>query len=116
MPRGVGRAAVLRSYRSTMLKKKPVKKTNKTSVVFELSGLEGVEEVSVVGEFNEWQPERHPMKMRKDGTWAATVRLEKDRRYEFRYVVNGERWMADEEADALVLNPYGGQNSVVDLR
>ena len=98
-----------------MLKKKPVKKSDKTSVVFELAGLEDVNEVSLVGEFNEWQPERHPMKLRKDGNWAATVRLTKNQQYEFRYIVDGERWMADEQADAMVLNPFGGQNSVVDL-
>jgi len=99
-----------------MLKKKPVKKSNKTSVVFQLDGLDNAKQVALVGEFNEWQLDSNPMKLRKDGSWATTVRLPKDQRYEFRYVVDGTEWLADEDADALVLNPFGGQNSIVDLR
>ena len=98
-----------------MLKKKPVKKSDKTSVVFEIGGLDDATNVAVVGEFNGWEPERNPMKRRKDGAWSVTIRLPKNQRYEFRYVVDGDRWICDEEADALVPNPFGGHNSVVEL-
>ena len=98
-----------------MLKKKPVRKTNKTSVVFEIEGFSDAADVSLAGDFNDWQPARTPMKRRKDGAWAATVRLPNDQRYEYRIVVDGQTWMTDEESDALVPNPFGGHNSVVIL-
>jgi len=98
-----------------MLKKKAIKKSNKTSVVFELGGRDDADQVSLVGEFNEWQLDSNPMKLRKDGSWATTVRLAKDHSYQFRYVIDGTEWMADNDADALVANPFGGHNSVVDL-
>ena len=98
-----------------MLKKTPVKKTNKTSVVFAALGLEDALEVGVAAEFNDWLPETTPMKRRKDGSWAATVRLPKDERFEYCFVVDGKTWVADEDADALVPNPFGGKNSVCDL-
>ncbi len=97
-----------------MLKKKPVKKSDKTSVVFELTGVEA-DNIAVAGEFNGWALEANQMKLRKDGSWAATIRLPKNEKFEFRYVVDGKTWMIDEDADALVPNPFGGSNSVVDL-
>jgi 1,4-alpha-glucan branching enzyme len=98
-----------------MLKKKPIKKSDKTSVIFEVCGRDAAKQVALVGEFNEWQLESNPMKLRKDGTWSTTVRLPKNASYQFRYVVDGTEWIADEDADDLVLNPFGGQNSIVDL-
>ncbi len=31
--------------------------------------------VTVVGDFNDWDPEAHPMKRRVDGSWAAEIPL-----------------------------------------
>ncbi len=98
-----------------MLKKTPVKKSNKTSVLFEYNGLSEAEQVSLVGEFNDWQVERTPMKKRKDGAWSVAMRLPNKSRFEYRFVVDGEEWVADEEADDFVPNPFGGKNSVVIL-
>jgi len=98
-----------------MLKKTPVKKSNKISVVFEIDGFEDASELSLVGDFNDWEPTRTPMKRRKDGAWTATMRLPKDQRYEYRIVVDGQRWMTDNDADAIVPNPFGGHNSVLIL-
>ena len=36
-------------------------------------------------------------------------------RYEYRFVVDGEDWIADDDADDFVPNPFGGKNSVVVL-
>lgn len=97
-----------------MIKKKTLKNSKKVSVVFEVDGFDDAREVAVAGEFNDWEPVKTPMKRRRDGTWSATVRLA-DGRYEYRYVIDGETWLADEAADALVPNPFGGHNSVVIL-
>jgi 1,4-alpha-glucan branching enzyme len=67
--------------------------------------------VRVVGEFNQW--EGTPLERQRDGTWKTTVALEPGREYEFRYLVDGERWINDDDADRQVRNPYGEDNSVI---
>ena len=99
-----------------MLKKTPIKKSNKTSVLFQLSELpEKADAVCLVGEFNEWKLDKTPMKKRKDGAWSVAMRLPNTGRFEYGFVVDGEEWIADEAADDFVSNPYGGKNSVVIL-
>ena len=99
-----------------MLKKTPVKKTNKTSVLFQATGLEDATKVDLAGEFNDWgEPKSTPMKRRKDGTWSVAVRLPNDERFEYRFVVDGKTWIVDEAADEFAPNPFGGRNSVCDL-
>jgi 1,4-alpha-glucan branching enzyme len=98
-----------------MLKKTPVRKSDKTSVVFEMQGFESASQVNLVGEFNNWEPTRTPMKRRKDGAWSVAMRLANDARYEYKIVVDGKSWIADENSDELSQNPFGGQNSVVVL-
>lgn len=70
--------------------------------------------VAVVGDFNDWNPTETMMKRLKDGTFTATVDLEKGREYQFRYLVDSERWENDRNADKYVPTPYGdSENSVV---
>ena len=71
-------------------------------------------EVSLVGEFNNWDANSHPMKHRRDGDFNLTVNLEKGREYQFRYLLDGHVWENDEGADKYVKSPYGDcDNSVV---
>nr|WSW49716.1 isoamylase early set domain-containing protein [Streptomyces sp. NBC_01001] len=57
--------------------------------------------VSVVGDFNGWQPGTHELQPREDGTRAVTVALPRDRTHAFRYLAAGDYWFNDEGADAL---------------
>ena len=57
-----------------MLKIKSSGKT-KAKVVFELGPGEGDHYVSVVGDFNGWDPYATPMKRRRDGTQRAKVKI-----------------------------------------
>ena len=52
------------------------------------------------------------MRRRKDGTFAATVRLAPGH-YQFRYYVDAERWVNDWSADGYEPNGFGSDNSVV---
>lgn len=70
-------------------------------------------EVSVCGEFNEWDPSKHPLKKRRDGRFTATVMLLAGQRYRFRYLVDGTRWENDHAADEYVRNEFGEDDSVV---
>jgi len=70
----------------------------------------------VVGEFNEWSPTATPMKRFRSGLFRLTLDLEKDRRYAFRYLLDGHRWENEMDADATLPTPYGDSvNSVIVL-
>ena len=93
------------------LKTKPVCKV--TFAVFP-EEHKGAEDISVVGEFNEWNEKATPMKKTKAGKFSATVDLETGKEYEFRYLVDGEIWENDWKADAYVPNNLTfEENSVV---
>mgnify|MGYP002700376881 CR=1 FL=1 len=71
--------------------------------------------VSIVGNWNKWNTKAEPLKKLKNGTFKGTVNLEKDKSYEFRYVVDGE-WKNEEQADAYAWNDYAAaENSVINL-
>jgi 1,4-alpha-glucan branching enzyme len=94
-----------------MLKKRYFKTNDDCEVTFEY-GSETAAKVALVTEFNGWEPVK--MKKRKsDGMFYAKMRLPKDGRYQFRYLVDGEAWDNDSAADEYVANEYGAENSVV---
>lgn len=94
-----------------MLKKKRFVKDNVVKVTFELPADAARESVRVVGEFNAWEGTR--LEHQKDGSWRTTIALSPGRQYEFRYLIDNERWLNDPRADGYVRNPYGEDNSVV---
>jgi len=98
-----------------MIKKTKIRGSKMISVTFATFEHSEANELSLVGEFNDWSPETHPMRRRKDGAWAATVRLQKGSEHQYRFLVDGADWASDPEADELVENPYGGKNSVVSV-
>jgi len=74
----------------------------------------GETNVDVVGDFNNWTPGANPMTAGAAG-WTCTLTVPVGKRYRFRYVLDGQRWENDWEADDYVDNDHGGQDSVVDL-
>ena len=73
-----------------------------------------VQKIHVVGEFNDWSPSATPMKRSQNGFYSASVDLEPGREYQFRYLINDQRWENDPEADDSVDTPYqDARNSVV---
>ena len=94
-----------------MLKKKYFKTKDECEVTFELDAADA-ESVALVSEANGWQPVKMS-KRRKDGIYYAKVRLPKESRFQFRYLVDGDTWINDSAADAYVANEFGGENSVV---
>lgn len=100
-----------------MLKKSYSKTGRSCRVTFKLPTEilpgESAETVAVLGEFNEWEPAATPMTKRKDGSFSVTLSLDADNEYRFRYLVDGEVWVNDEEADQLVYNQFGSQDSVL---
>src|SRR4029077_7372427 len=57
-----------------------------------------VHKVALAGSFNSWSPTATPMMLLDDGTYAAYLRLE-DGQYQYKFVVNGNTWRPDPDAD-----------------
>jgi len=72
----------------------------------------GANAVQLAGDFNNWQPERTPMKKtQKDGLWKVKLSLDAGT-YRYRLVVDG-CWQHDPYNEATESNPYGELNSVL---
>lgn len=72
--------------------------------------------VKLVGEFNGWNLESPPMRKLKSGDFSFNIDLLKDRAYQFRYLVDDEKWVNDTNADAYQPSPFPGvDNSVISL-
>jgi len=67
----------------------------------------------LVGDFNNWDEQATPMTQLKNGSFKVTIELEPNREYQFRYLVNGNQWHNDWDADKYVPNPFSGDNSVI---
>jgi 1,4-alpha-glucan branching enzyme len=96
-----------------MLKKQYLKSRPICKVTFTLSPETGAEAIRILGDFNNWDAQATPMKQLKDGRFTAVVELEQGQEYQFRYLVDQNNWVNEEEADRLVANPFDGQNSVI---
>ncbi len=74
----------------------------------------GAQRVSLVGDFNGWRPDAMPLDPSPDGSiWSVTLPLPAGR-YEYAFVVDGERWIADPAASR-VRDEFGGETSVLRL-
>lgn len=96
-----------------MLKKNYSKSGRSCRVTFKVPTE--AEQAAVLGEFNAWDPQAHPMTRRKDGTFSTTVSLDAGQEYRFRYLVDGKEWMNDDNPDDLVQNRFGGEDCVISL-
>lgn len=98
-----------------MLKKEYLKNKPSCKVTFSLPAetIEGVSEVQILGDFNNWNREQGiKMKSAKAG-FETTLELAAGRYYEFRYLLDGNIWTNDPAADDYHATPFGVYNSVV---
>ena len=56
--------------------------------------------VSVVGDFNNWDPYAHPLRKRANRTRSAAVTVESGSTLHFRYLAEGGVWFDDESVSA----------------
>lgn len=67
--------------------------------------------VTLVGSFNNWDKEARPLKRDAGGLWKASVKLEPGT-YQYKFVVNGERWEEDPLNLHREYNEHGTFNSI----
>jgi chromosome partitioning protein len=71
--------------------------------------------VEIAGDFNGWQPAKMPMeKVGENGVWQTSAKLSPGR-YRYRLVVDGQ-WQQDPYNETTELNPFGGYNSIVEVK
>ncbi len=93
--------------------KKTLRKDGSLHVSFYTEPLPEAKTVHLVGSFNDWDTSDHPMRRLKDGRFMAMRRFEMNCRHEYRYLVDGETWRNDADAESYTPNPYGSDNCVV---
>jgi hypothetical protein len=72
--------------------------------------------VSLVGDFNSWDPAATPMERTPTGgTWSVVVPLSAGR-HEYAFVVDGKQWLPDPSAPLAPVDGLGAPNSVVLVR
>lgn len=78
---------------------KPGRKGN-VRVTFALPAGEPGGAVSVVGDFNDWDPFAHPLQQRANGIRSASVTVKAGSTLRFRYLAESGVWFDDETARA----------------
>jgi 1,4-alpha-glucan branching enzyme len=70
--------------------------------------------VSIVGDFNDWDPAATPLRRAGAQAWWVVVNL-RPGRYRYAFVVDGTRWIADPAAPRAADNDFGAESSVVTI-
>lgn len=96
-----------------MIKKNYSKSGKICRVTFKFNNSTGYGNASLVGDFNDWSLQKNPMKKLKNGSFSITISLQAGNSYQFRYLLDEDAWVNDEEADSYVANKFGEENSVV---
>lgn len=95
-----------------MVKKESLKRTNQVKLTFVLPLNADGRKVSVVGDFNRWDPTANPLVKRNNGTMSSSVTLASGQKVRFRYFAADGEWFNDEQADAYEASVHGSDNCV----
>jgi 1,4-alpha-glucan branching enzyme len=79
-----------------MIKITKLRQDGMIRVTFALPAAEPAGAVSVVGDFNDWDPSAHPLRLRSNQTRSASVTVPVGSTLRFRYLAEGGMWFDDE--------------------
>ena len=74
---------------------------------------DSAQSVSVAGDFNGWSQVATPLKRNDSGLWFTEIVVPGAGRFEYRFIINGQRWLEDPSNGMKAPNNYGGLNSVI---
>ena len=83
-----------------------------TSIVTFVLVAPGARSVALAGDFDEWDRSRMPLRRGAPGLWTLDVPLPPGR-YQYAFVVDGDRFVADPSAPPAVGDDFGQPTSVV---
>jgi 1,4-alpha-glucan branching enzyme len=69
--------------------------------------------VSVAGDFNGWSHVATPLKRNESGLWSTEIDVPRAGQLEYKFIINGHRWLEDPSNGMKAPNNYGGLNSVL---
>jgi 1,4-alpha-glucan branching enzyme len=92
----------------TMIKTSRPRRDGMVRVTFTLPVGEPASAVSVVGDFNDWNPFSHPLKIRANRTRSASVTVPSGSTLRFRYLADGGRWFDDD-----TLSSSEGEDAII---
>ena len=96
-----------------MIKRQNVNQDNSVKVTFVVPHRPDQPQISVVGDFNQWDPTATKLAKRNNGTRSASVKLEPEQRYAFRYFSANGEWFNDDGADAYEPSEHGSENCII---
>jgi 1,4-alpha-glucan branching enzyme len=97
-----------------MIKQEAIPASDRVLVTFEYAAAVRAASVHLVGDFNDWNETSLPLKFNaRRSVWTVQIELERERDYQFRYLVDGASWHNDWHASRYVPNIYDSDNSVV---
>lgn len=69
--------------------------------------------VSVAGDFNGWSEAATPLQRNDSGLWSTEIVVPRAGRFEYKFIINGRRWIEDPSNGMKTPDNYGGLNSVL---
>ena len=96
-----------------MIKREALKKSEQVKLTFIQPYDNTQPRLSVVGDFNGWDPTVTPLIKRSNGTASVSVTLPAGKRVLFRYVTQDNQWFNDDAADGYEVGEHGTENCVV---
>ncbi len=76
----------------------------------------GAKEVSVVGDWNGWDPSVDRMKDPDgDGIWEIEIRLHPGEEYQYQFIIDGTKWVPDPNAPIQLDDGFGSKNSILHI-
>jgi 1,4-alpha-glucan branching enzyme len=69
--------------------------------------------VSLAGDFNDWNANSHLLQKVSNGMWEINIDLNPGR-YEYRFLVDGE-WKNDPNCMSIIPNSFGSENCMLKL-
>lgn len=71
--------------------------------------------IAIAGDFNNWNPQANILQDPDgDGIWTATLKVPPGR-YEYMFVLNGEKWLPDPNALRYVKDGFGNRNAILEV-
>jgi len=71
--------------------------------------------VAIAGDFNGWNPQANILEDTEgNGIWTGTLKLEPGR-YEYMFVLDGEKWFPDPNALRYVKDGFGNKNAILEI-
>ena len=67
--------------------------------------------VSLAGDFNDWNANSHLLQKVSNGTWEINIDLNPGK-YEYRFIVDGE-WKNDPDCMSFTPNSFGSENCIL---